>query len=320
MRTVMITEFADPPAPEVTGTMPPEPGGGETLIELIAAEIAPLDRQIAMGNLPGAGPLPIQPGGTGVGRVLSSATLDPGGLVYVGGGPFGMGNSRPGMMAEQIAVPDGAAVPIPEGVEPMLAAAGTSGGISARQALFDYGLLQPGGTVLVLGATGSVGRAACQIAAAHGATVLAGARDTSTLDDLEAVPVSLENLTGEVMAATGGKGAEVIIDPLGGPYLNATILCGAPKARHLLIGYSAGRTTEFTIPLTMIRQHRLMGFHAYQAPPDRYRQVVSEVLDDIAGGILRPIVRLVVPFEEMSAGYASVGGRGRVLVAPKTNS
>ena len=318
MRAVRINEFADPPAPEVTGTTVPEPAGGETLVELIAAEIAPLDRQIAMGNLPGAGPLPIQPGGTGVGRVLSSGTLDPGELVYVGGGPFGLGNSRPGMAAEQVAVPDGAAVPIPEGVDPMLAAAGTSGGISARQALFDYGRLQPGGTVLVLGATGAVGRAACQIAAAYGATVLAGARDTSALDDLEAVPVSLENLIGEVMAATAGKGAEVIIDPLGGPYLNAAILCGAPKARHLLIGYSAGRNTEFTIPLTMIRQHRLMGFHAYQAPPDRYRQVVSEVLDDIAGEILRPIVRLVVSFEEMSAGYAAVGGGGRVLVSPQT--
>ena len=118
------------------------------------------------------------------------------------------------------------------------------------------------------------------------------------------------------MAATGGKGAEVIIDPLGGPYLNAAILSGAPKARHLLIGYSAGRTSDLTIPLTMIRQHRLMGFHAYQAPPGRYRQVVSEVLEDIAGGILRPIVRLAVSFEEIAAGYAAVGGRGRVVVIP----
>ena len=316
MRAVRIPEFTDPPAPEVVETAAPEPADSETLVELVAAEIAPLDRQIAMGNLPGAGPLPIQPGGTGVGRVVSSGSLDPGEFVYVGGGPFGLGNSRPGMVAEQVSVPDGAAVPIPDGVDPMLAAAGTSGGISARQGLFDYGRLQPGGTVLVLGATGSVGRAACQIAAAFGATVLAGARDISALDDLDAVPISLENLTGEVMAATGGKGAEVIIDPLGGPYLNAAILSGAPKARHLLIGYSAGRTTNLLIPLTMIRQHRLMGFHAYQAPPDRYRQVVSEVLDDIAGGILRPIVRRVVPLEEMAAGYAAVGGRGRVLVTP----
>ena len=320
MRAVRIPEFADPPAPEVVETTAPEPAAGETLVDLVAAEIAPLDRQIAMGNLPGAGPLPIQPGATGVGRVVTSGTFDPGGLVYVGGGPFGLGNSRPGMAAGQVAVPDGAAAPIPEGVDPMLAAAGMSGGISARQALFDYGRLQPGGTVLVLGATGSVGRAACQIAGAFGATVLAGARDVSALDDLDAVPISLENLTGEVMAATGGQGAEVIIDPLGGPYLNAAILSGAPKARHLLIGYSAGRTTNLTIPLTMIRQHRLMGFHAYQAPPGRYRQVVSEVLEDIARGILRPIVRLVVPFEEMAAGYAAVGGQGRVLVTPHPNS
>lgn len=64
----------------------------------------------------------------------------------------------------------------------------------------------------------------------------------------------------------------------------------------------------------MIRQHRLMGFHAYQAPPGRYREVVSEVLDDIARGVLKPIVRLVVTFEEMADGYAAVGGRGRVVV------
>ena len=283
---------------------------------MIAAEISPLDRQIAMGMLPGAGPLPIQPGATGVARVASSASFPAGRLVYIGGGPFGMGNSRPGMAAEQVSIPDAAAVPIPEGVDPLAAAAGVSGGISARQSLFDYGRLQPGGTVLVLGATGSVGRAACQIAAAFGATVLAAARDTSALGDLDAVPVSLENLTGEVMAATGGKGADVIIDPLGGPYLNSAILCGAPKARHLLIGYSAGRSANFTIPLTMIRQHRLMGFHAYQAPPGRYQEVISEVLDDISDGVLKPIVRLTVPLEEMAAGYSEVGGRGRVLVVP----
>ncbi len=316
MRAVRIHEFTDPPGPAVSETNPPEPGDGETLIDVIAAEIAPLDRQIAMGMLPGAGPLPIQPGATGVGRVRSSARFEPGQLVYVGGGPFGLGNSRPGMAAEQVSVPDEAAVPIPGAVDPMLAAAGVSGGISARQALFDYGRLRPDGTVLVLGATGSVGRAACQISAAFGATVLAAARDTSALDDLDAVPVSLENLTGEVMATTGGKGAQVIIDPLGGPYLNAAILCGAPKARHLLIGYSAGRNSEFTIPLTMIRQHRLMGFHAYQAPPGRYQEVISEVLDDISHGVLKPIVRLTVPIEEMAAGYAAVGGRGRVVVVP----
>ncbi len=223
MRAVRIPEFADPPGPVVVDIPTPEPGAGETLIELIAAEIAPLDRQIAMGNLPGAGPLPIQPGATGVGRVLSSETLDAGGLVYVGGGPFGIGNRRPGVMAEQVSVPDAAAVPIPEGVDPMLAAAGVSGGISARQSLFDYGRLQPDGTVLVLGATGSVGRAACQIAAAFGASVLAAGRDTSALDDLDAIPISIENLTAEVMAATGGKGADVIIDPLGGPL---------PQLRH----------------------------------------------------------------------------------------
>ena len=316
MRAVSIQEFSSPPGPVVTDTPPPEPRDGETLIEVIAAEIAPLDRQIAMGMLPGAGPLPIQPGATGVGRVRSSARFEPGQLVYIGGGPFGLGNSRPGMAAEHVSVPDDAAVPIPGAVDPMLAAAGVSGGISARQALFDYGRLQPDGTVLVLGATGSVGRAACQIAAAFGATVLAAARDTSALDDLDAIPVSLENLTGEVMAATGGKGAQVIIDPLGGPYLNATILCGAPKARHLMIGYSAGRNADFTIPLTMIRQHRLMGFHAYQAPPGRYQQVIAEVLDDISQGVLSPIVRLTVALDEMAAGYAAVGGRGRVLVVP----
>lgn len=83
MRAVRIPEFADPPGPVVVDMPTPEPGHGETLIELIAAEIAALDRQIAMGNLPGAGPLPIQPGATGVGRVLSSETLDSGGLVYV---------------------------------------------------------------------------------------------------------------------------------------------------------------------------------------------------------------------------------------------
>lgn len=316
MRAVSIPEFTDPPGPVVGDTTPAEPRDGESLVELIAAEIAPLDRQIAMGMLPGAGPPPIQPGATGVGRVQSSARFGAGQLVYIGGGPFGMGNARPGMAAEQVSVPDNAAVPIPEGVDPMLAAAGVSGGISARQALFDYGRLEPDGTVLVLGATGSVGRAACQIGAAFGATVLAAARDTSALGDLDATPVSLENLTGEVMAATGGKGAEVIIDPLGGPYLNAAIPCGAPRARHLLIGYSAGRSTDFTIPLTMIRQHRLMGFHAYQAPPGRYQEVIAEVLDDISRGVLRPIVRLTVPLEEMAAGYAAVGGRGRVLVVP----
>ena len=86
MRAVTVHEFSNPPGPAVSEAKPPEPSGGETLIEVIAAEIAPLDRQIAMGMLPGAGPLPIQPGATGVGRVRTSARFEPGQLVYVGGG------------------------------------------------------------------------------------------------------------------------------------------------------------------------------------------------------------------------------------------
>ena len=316
MRAVSIPEFTDPATLKVIETPEPEPAAGWAILDLVAADVSPLDRQIATGQLPGAGPLPIQPGANAVGRITASGTHEPGVLAFVAGGVAGMGNSSQGAMATVIVAPDRAIFPLPDGADPLAIAAGTGGGISALAALVDHAGLRQGETVLVLGATGAVGRAACQIASSQGAVVLAGARDPSKLGDLDATPIDIDQMPAAVMEATGGKGADVIIDGIGGDYLNPAVLSGSAGCRHVLIGYMAGKTTNFTIPLVMIRQHKLLGFNANQLPPERHGSVVSEVIEDIAGGPIRPLIRDTVPLDDVRKAYAASGGGGRVLVVP----
>ncbi|GGM45832.1 zinc-binding alcohol dehydrogenase family protein [Dactylosporangium sucinum] len=324
---VVLARAGNEPQIEIVDQAVDRPGPDEVEVRLVAADIAPLDRQIAAGRLPLAAAPPLRLGTTAVARVVSPAAdgavkgaldgaLD-GALVCVLGELTGMGITRPGTFAERFTVRRDQLVALPGGLDPRRAAAGAGGGLTARLALFDTAALAPDETVLVLGGTGAVGRAAISVAAGHGARVIAAARTPSAVPQAgpAVTPIGLANLAGDVLELTGGAGADVIIDCVGGPVLSAAMRAGAFRCRHVVLGYTAGMATEIVIGALMAKEHRLMGFNLMTVAGERQRAVLADVLADLAQGRFEPAIGAVYDLPDASSALARAGATvGRTLL------
>ena len=177
-------------------------------------------------------------------------------------------------MAEQALVPEAALFDVADGVEPALAAALGNAGLAAWLALEWRARLQPGETVLVLGATGTVGRLAVQSAKALGAgRVIAAARDVERLAGLGA---------DAVVGLDAPEPADVIIDPLWGEPALAAMRAARPRARHVQVGHMASATLELPAPLVRSGALDIMGFAGFQPPPE-VRRAAYLRLTELAG-------------------------------------
>lgn len=312
-RELLIREMGDPPRLALADAGPHPPG--EARLTLLAAEVQPLDRQVAAGRLPGAAPVPLRPGTSAVARVVQAAGFEPGDVVVVAGGRYGLGTTRPGTFAEEFSAPAECLVRVPADLDPRVVAAGAGSAFAARLALEDHAAVRRGDVVAVLGASGGVGSAAVALAAHLGATVVAVSRSAQPVVD-GVTAATFEDAEAAIREVSDGRGADVIIDTVGGERLVQAIRYGGPRCRHVCVGYSAGMAASLVVPLLMVDEHQLLGFNAHAAPPDRAAAVMGRVLDDLRDGIVPVAVGAVFGLAEAGAAYARVGGRGRVLLVP----
>ena len=312
---VQLSSIGSEPSLSTIEIPDPEPAPGRTLVAFAAAEVAPIDVQIATGKIPGVPPPPLLPGGTAAGTVIESGLHPAGTLVYVSGGPYGMGTRTPGTFAEVVSAPDDAVFPLPDMLDPETAAAGVSSATAARYALVDHAAVQSGETVLVLGATGAVGSAAIQLAVALGAKVLAAARRPERVQTGPGIQaISFDGFANAVSEATEGVGVAAIIDTVGGPYMDESIRSGGPRCRHVVLGYTAGTDANFNLPLMSVKEHRLLGMNTNRPTPERRAQLMREVLDDLAEGRVQPRIGERFPLSAAADAYRADGGAGRILL------
>lgn len=315
MRAVLLTEFADPVAPQVVERDEPIPTDGDVLVDLVAADLQPLDRQIARGAFPGAGPLPMVAGVSGVAR-----TQD-GQLNVVLAEMTGMGLHRDGCFAERFVCAPRQLVPVPDGsdgeMDAVQVAAVANAGMHARRALFDVARVEPGASVLVLGASGSFGRAAVQLAAHAGITVVAAARridDVPTGDSVTVVPLDdVDAMVAAVLDATGGQGVDAVLDPLGGSWTGAAIKACAPDARHVLLGNQAGVVAPIVVPLMLLREHTIVGLNGFRISEQEQHRLMQASLTDLASGVLTANVGAVFGLDDAPTAYGRTGP-GRVIL------
>ncbi len=272
-------------------------------VHLVAADIVPLDRQIAAGKFPPAGPAPYQPGVSAVGRLAD------GSLVSVQGGHHRMGFGRPGCFADRFLAPSRACLPLPVGLDPMVAAAGAEITTTAHLLLHDHAALQPGERILVLGANGGVGGACVQLALAFGADVIAASRRPDEL----VVASGVRTIGYDAMA---GLGANVIIDPVGGDVFAAAVLAGAHRCRHIFLGYPAGAVISFVLPLLMIAEHRIYGVNEHAIAEDIFLSAARSALGALAAGTVVPHIAAVFPLADAAAAFAAPSSPGRTLLVP----
>jgi NADPH2:quinone reductase len=318
MRAAVISEYKSPPA--LADRDEPQPSDGKAVLELRAAGLNPADLAVASGTFPfGSPPLPYVPGIEGVGIVVRSARFAPGTRVFASGRGLGIGAD--GSFSERFAAADEALVEVQKGVDDVVAAALGVVGLAAWMPLAWLTLVRPGETVLVLGATGSVGSVAVQAARILGAgRIVAAGRDAARLErarELGAdavVEIDGEGLAERLRDACAGTPPTVVFDALWGPPLEAALAAAAPGARIVHLGQSAGPTATLASGIVRGKQLQILGYSNFAVPQDAIADGYRDLLGHAAAGRIR-VDAEAVPLESVAEAWArQAQGPGTKLV------
>jgi len=291
MRAAVIERFGELP---VVRERDEPKADSANVIEVTAAPLNPVDLSIATGKFyAGTPPLPYVPGGEGIGHPRSGVPAD---RVYFRAAPPN------GALAER-AVANGQTVPLPEQVSDGVAAALGTPGIAAYLAMTRRAQLQPGETVLVLGASGVLGSIAVQVAKLIGAgRVIAAARDDRALaraKDLGADATvdlkQIEGLTERIREASRGQ-LQVVIDPIWGAAAVAALEAMSPLGRFVQLGQAAG--PEATVKSATVRGRYLsiLGYGSFLVPWEEQVVAYRRLVEYAAAGKIKVEVE-VLPLE-----------------------
>jgi NADPH:quinone reductase-like Zn-dependent oxidoreductase len=318
MHAAVVRSFDHPPRYEAYDT--PRPSGpGETLADVLAVGLHPRVRSGAAGrHYTSTGTLPMIPGIDGVGR------LPDGGLVY-----FAVPDDVWGSMAERAVVDPRRTVPLPDGADVAKVAAAMNPAMSAWVALRRRVPLQPGQSVLVLGATGNAGTMAVQVARRLGAGRVVGAgRNPERLAALAAVGadevVALDDDPGATAArlAQAAAEADIVIDYLWGApaaaAMMALLTARADRSRALdwiQIGAIAGPAIELPSVALRSANLRIQGCGQGSVSPKAYLAELPSLVAEIDAGTIAVNARLV-PLADVEAAWTApeLPGQRTVLI------
>ncbi len=296
---------------------------GEALVRLECAALNPADRYLVQGQYPRAGAPPFTPGRDGAGTVVEvgpDSRFTPGDKVcLLGGGLTGV--SLPGTLAEYAPLPEAWLAPIPDAWT-FEQAATTLTSLTAWRALEICGGLQSNDTVLVTGASGGVGVAAVFLAKALGARIVALSRSAEKRKNLialgadAAIDTESSTLEKEVRAAAGDQPISLVIENLGGPYLEKSVRMVAPEGRIMVIGLLADLTATVTIGLLIHKNIRIQGMSVNNFKAKEAQDAWTKIVDLYNANHHRPPISQVFPFAQVQEAFAHLqaGPMGKVLV------
>jgi NADPH:quinone reductase-like Zn-dependent oxidoreductase len=310
MKALRFHSFGSPDVLVIEEIPTPEPTAGEALIQIKAAAINPSD----VGNILGrfkATTLPRVPGRDFAGVVLSGT--------YAGKSVWGsvpdFGITRDGSHAEYCMMPEQDLSLMPSNLSFGQAAAVGVPFTTAWGALIRSAVLLPGETVMITGAAGSVGQAATQIAKWKGARVLGATRGGSPSEGADAVVDTAGDMRAQVLEPTGGKGAEVVFDTVGGPLFEPSLRCLAKGGRQVAISGGKDPRVSFSLVDFYHNMLRLIGFDSYSYTRQDTAAILSELRAGFESGALHAPQFRAVPFASAIDSYKDVAaGRGVKLV------
>ncbi len=322
MKAVLCKAFGPAESLVLEDISSPEPKKNEILLDVHAAGVNFPDTLIIEGKYQFKPPFPFSPGGEAAGVVAAVGEK----IQHIKPGDRVMALTGWGSFAEQVAVPGYNVMPIPAGMDFETAAAfGMTYGTSMH-ALKQRANLQPGETLLVLGASGGVGLAAVEIGKAMGARVIAAASSAEKLDVAkragadELIDYSASSLKEEVKKLTGGQGADVIYDPVGGDLFDEAIRSIAWNGRLLVVGFASGRIPELPVNLALLKGAAVVGVFwgsfAQRQPQDNLANF-QQLFAWHAEGKLKPLVSQTFPLERAADAINALGQRkavGKVVV------
>jgi len=312
------------PDPRLGDLPEPAPGPGEVLVAVEAAGLNHADLHQLRGAYPPPPGESLIPGLECAGTVLEVGEGVEDESLFAPGARV-MALVAGGAHAERAAIPVGQLMPIPDRLSFVEAAAIPEAGLTAWTNLVVEGGLEAGESVLVTGATGGMGTMFVQLAKELGARVIAAARSRERLDGLRALgadEVALldDELPARVRAATGGRGADLVIELAGGAGINRRLAALAVRGRLVLVGLLAGRRAELDLDVVLARRLRLQGSVLRARSRAEKSALVAAfaafALPRFASGRLRPVIDRALPFERAPEAYAALarGGVGGKIV------
>lgn len=274
------------------------PGPGEVTVRTLCAGINYPDLLSIAGTYPIRSDPPFVPGVEGAGFV---AALGPGtNRLALGDTVCWQNNSIKGAFAESVILPESCLAQAPKSLDPAFAACIPTAYGTATFALDHRALLQAGETVLIHGASGGVGLAAAQVAMDRGARVMATGRSPAKLARLSALGVETApigfDLRDRLLEMTGGRGVDVVVDPVGGDLFDLSLRVLAPYGRLLVIGFTSGHFGVARSNILLVKALSVIGVnygHYLQTEPEAARRTVEHVLDQVAAGRLCPEVEIL---------------------------
>jgi NADPH2:quinone reductase len=324
MRAVRVHELTGPSALRVDEVPEPVAGSGQVLIDVKAAGVNFPDVLLTRGMYQFKPNPPFSPGGEAAGIVRAVGS----GVTNLAVGDRVAANVLYGAFAERIVVPELAVTKLPDAVSFEVGAATLLTYLTTYHALVDRAAIQRGETLLVLGAAGGVGIAACELGALLGARVIAAA---STDDKLafcrehgatETINYTTQDLKDRIKALTSGNGVDVVYDPVGGALAEPALRGTAWQGRYLVIGFASGEIPKIPLNLVLLKGCQIVGvfwgsFAMREA--QRNRDHASEIFRWVAEGKLRPAIDAVLPFDKADEALTRLDQRkvkGKLVLAP----
>jgi NADPH2:quinone reductase len=324
MRAVRVHELIGPSGLRVDEIPDPSAGPGQVLIDVRASGVNFPDVLLSRGLYQFKPPPPFSPGGECAGVVREVGA----GVTRVAPGDRVALTQVSGTFVEKLVVPEAAVFKLPDAVSFEVGAATLLTYLTTYHALVDRAAIQPGETLLVLGAAGGVGVAACELGSALGARVIAAA---STDDKLafcrehgatEVINYAREDLRERIKALTSGNGVNVVYDPIGGSHAETALRGTAWQGRYLVIGFASGEIPKIPLNLVLLKGCQIVGVYwgsFAMRDPARNRDHAHQVLRWVAEGKLRPAVDAALPFERAGEALERLEKRqvkGKLVLVP----
>ena len=321
MKALVAQELCGPSGLVYTDVPDPEPSPHAVIVDVRAAGVCYPDLLLIGGQYQLKLDPPFIPG-TEVAGVVRSA---PDGSGFAAGDRV-CGMTMLGGYAEQAAIPLASAMRTPAELDDPQAVSLLVNYVTAYFALKRRAALQPGETVLVLGAAGGVGTAAIQVAKAMGATVVAVVHRDNARDFVESLGADVvlpmtEGWSKQVREHTGGHGADLAIDPVGGEPFDEAIRALATEGRLVVLGFAAGGIPTVKVNRLLLRNVGVLGAgwrEFVTAKPEVQAEVIGGLNALIAGGLRPPAPQRYSLREGRAAleSLAAGGVYGKVILEP----
>jgi NADPH2:quinone reductase len=324
MKALICREYGPPENLTVQDMPDLQPGAGEVVVRVRAAGVNFPDALIVQNLYQFKPTPPFSPGGETAGEVLAIGE----GVTRVKVGDRVIALTIWGGFAEQVLAKQEQVIPMPEGLSFEVAGSLLLTYGTCLHALRDRAQLQPGQTVLVLGAAGGIGIATIELAKAMGARVIAAASTAEKLATCraqgadEVINYRQQNLRDEVKRLTGGRGVDVVMDPVGGDYAEQALRSMAWRGRYLVVGFTDGQIPRLPLNLVLLKGCAIVGVFwgdFIQREPQAAQVDLRDLIQMLAKGQIKPLISGRYSLQEAPQAILELSQRraqGKLIVLP----